>query len=132
MSDLYAPEGTKIYAMTDGIIIGHKEYYLGTYQVTVNHGNFIARYGEIKPGKEGLAKGLKIGSQVKKGQHIAYVGLLKFNSGEKSMLHIEIYNDSSNNLGIHLYNNLPYKRRSDLVDPTTYLDIAKRELPKGE
>lgn len=79
--DLYAPVGTKIYAMADGTIVDHRSYYLDMYQITVNHGDFIARCGEVKPNGERLATGLQVGSQVRKGQHIGYVDQLVFPSG---------------------------------------------------
>jgi murein DD-endopeptidase MepM/ murein hydrolase activator NlpD len=70
-ADLYAPVGTAIYAMDDGEIInGPYAFYLGTQAVEIQHGDFVARYGEIR----GVASGFKKGSKVIKGQLIAYFG----------------------------------------------------------
>lgn len=130
--DLYAPVGTHIYAMEDGEIIAHRGFYLNTNQIIVKHESFIARYGEVKPNGKGIVSGLKVGSKVKKGQHIGYVGELVFESGTiMSMLHLELYKGSSSG---KLSNNLfPYKRRSDLINPTEILDEAQKNLPnKGK
>lgn len=126
--DLYASVGTKIYAMADGKIIDYSLFYLGTWQITVDHGDYIIRYGEVKPNGDGLASGLSIGSKVKQGQHIGYVGHLVFSSGNSmSMLHLEMYDKSATG-NLTNTNNLPYKRRSDLVNPTSILDQASKNL----
>ncbi|GGB21800.1 M23 family metallopeptidase [Agarivorans gilvus] len=121
--DLYADAGTEIYAMTDGVVKAHRKFYLGTYQLIVDHGSFIARYGEVD---EALPDGIKVGDAVKKGQHIADVGLLTFKSGATmSMLHLEMYSGkASGALSDKSPNSNEYKRRSDLLDPTPYLDKA--------
>lgn len=63
-TDLCAPIGTPIYAMDDGQVTnGPYAFYLGTQAIEVNHGKFIARYGEIS----GAATGITKGSTVKKG-----------------------------------------------------------------
>lgn len=68
----------------------------------------------------GMGPGLKVGSDVKRGQLIAYVGELR--SGA-AMLHIEMYTGTG--LGrLTVRGNKPYQRRSDLTDPTPILDDA--------
>jgi murein DD-endopeptidase MepM/ murein hydrolase activator NlpD len=115
--DLLAPEGTEIYAIADGKVKAHYPFYSGTDAVEVEHtGGFIVRYGEISK----LAPGVKVGSEVKRGQHIAYVG--KLNSGS-SMLHFELYSGSESGK-LTNRRNKPYQRRSDLVNPSSYLDNA--------
>jgi murein DD-endopeptidase MepM/ murein hydrolase activator NlpD len=71
--DLLASEETAIYAVADGKVKAYYPFYSGTDAVEVEHtGGFVVRYGEISK----LAPGVKIGSTVKRGQHIAYVGKL--------------------------------------------------------
>jgi len=120
--DLYAPVGTPIYAMDDGEVIrGPYSFYLGTFALEVKHPDFVARYGEIS----GAAPGIKAGSKVKKGQLLGYIGELKFKSGNTmSMLHLELYRGTAT--GSLTTSALPYKRRGDLMDPTSILDKAKR------
>ncbi len=117
--DLIAPVGTKIYAVADGVIKKYKNFYHHTHAIVVLHtGGFVVRYGEVSP--SGLAPGLKIGSKVKSGQFIAYVGQL---SGGSHMLHFELYTGTESGR-LTVRSNKPYQRRADLVDPTVYLDKA--------
>jgi len=128
--DLYAPIGTKIYAMADGEIIAHREFYLNTNQIIVKHKNFIARYGEVRPNGKGIVSDLKVGSKVKKGQHIGYVGKLVFESGTvMHMLHLELYTSAISGSTLTVKANKPYQRRSDLINPTEILNKAKNNLP---
>jgi murein DD-endopeptidase MepM/ murein hydrolase activator NlpD len=110
--DLVTGVGTPVYAVGDGIVLDYYYFYSSTYAVEVQHADFIVRYGEIS----GLADGVNIGSRVKRGQMIARVGRL--DSGN-SMLHFEMY--SGEGTGNLTTGDLPYKRRSDLMDPTQYL-----------
>lgn len=119
--DLYAPAGTEIMAMKDGIVINIYEFYLGTKAIEVLHDDKLVRYGEIHDVKADI----KIGSRVKAGQVIAEVGTLKFKSGTTmSMLHLEVYSNTEEG-SLTVRENLPYKRRADLLDPTSILDNAK-------
>jgi murein DD-endopeptidase MepM/ murein hydrolase activator NlpD len=119
--DLISPEGTKIYAVYDGTVSrGPYYFYHGTYAVEVDHGGFVARYSEIK----GMASGLRVGSQVSAGQLLAYVGKMY----TSSMLHFELYQGTASG-GLTQRNHPPYQRRSDLLDPTPYLDMWKTRLP---
>jgi murein DD-endopeptidase MepM/ murein hydrolase activator NlpD len=134
------------------------------YQIVVDHGYFIANYRELSPASDvdiavagvdltdcetmkknrkgkGMADGLKIGSKVKAGQHIGYVGLLLYintNEGkiydEASMLHLEIYRDTNKPHEVmNAYLNISkYGRRSDLLDPTDFLDLARLSLPQKD
>lgn len=130
--DLLAPVGTKIYAMADGKIIDHREFYGQTWQITVDHGDLVIRYGEVKPNTLGIAPGLHVGSTVKQGQHIGYVGLVHFESGGTAhMLHLEMYDKSAHG-SLSNTNNPPYMRRNDLINPTSYLIKASQNLPLGE
>jgi SH3-like domain-containing protein len=116
---LIAPTGTEILAMADGKVIqGPYGFYSGTYALEVEHANgMVVRYGEI-----GLRvpAGIKAGTRVSRGQVIAYVGQLESGS---HMLHLEMYDGSGEGPLTERGNN-SYSRRSDLVDPTPYLDAA--------
>jgi murein DD-endopeptidase MepM/ murein hydrolase activator NlpD len=121
--DLIVPEGTPIYAVDNGTIVhGPYYFYRGTYAVEVQHPHFIARYCEIKQ----VAAALNRGSQVRKGQVIAYVGKMYFSS----MLHFEMYQGTATG-PLTQRNMPPYQRRSDHLDPTPYLDAWSAHLPTG-
>lgn len=116
--DLIAPAGTEVLAVADGKIVRFAPFYLGTWSLEVNHGNFTVRYSEVAVQ---LPQGLNVGSRVKRGDVIAYVGLMTSNS---QMLHLELYgNDAKGSLTQP--DNLPYMRRADLLDPTKCLDEAE-------
>lgn len=116
--DLIAPKGTSILAVADGTVIQNPYYfYSGTYALEVRHtGGFVVRYGEIST----AAPGVSAGQTVTRGQVIAYVG--KLDSGS-SMLHFEMYAGTASG-GLTVRSNQPFQRRSDLLDPTPYLDQA--------
>lgn len=122
--DLLSPQYKPILAVDHGTVIYRGDFYKGTNQLVVDHGHFTVRYGEVD--KEKRVKGIKKGSPVKPGEVIAYVGRLK-------MLHFEMYKgtDSGNltrrsNKENYLYvTPQNYQRRSDLIDPTPYLDRWK-------
>jgi len=119
--DLIAPEGSKIYAVADGkITVYIKDFHHGTGAMVVEHDDFTVRYCEIK----GIAKGLKRGSEVTCGQVIATVGMMY----TSSMLHFEMYKGTSSGSYTNR-SNPPYQRRDDLINPATYLDKWKSNLP---
>ncbi|UII28971.1 M23 family metallopeptidase [Fulvivirga maritima] len=146
--DLYYEVGEPIYAMADGKVIEVKSFYNDTFEITIEHDyeivkgfKMIVRYGEVN--KNNIL--VKVGDTVKKGQHIAKVGLLipyvHQPAGEKrGMLHLEMYTgelSSSPYPGDVLYNKMKYarskfyngnqsfRRREDLIDP---LDILNSTL----
>lgn len=115
--DLYAPAGTEIRAMADGVVRNIYYFYSNTDAIEIVHKNHIIRYGEVCKGKSLV----KAGDKVVKGQVIGYVGSLSIKV-PSMMLHLEMYsnpNDTGTLTGTNIY-----KRRSDLVDPTPYLDKA--------
>ncbi|HLV32774.1 MAG TPA: M23 family metallopeptidase, partial [Chitinispirillaceae bacterium] len=147
--DLYAPVGSKVYAMDDGIFIDYYHFYGQTYAMEIRHGKRIIRYGEIQPPKdkhgyefdippESVRKGFRFKeeAEIKRGQLIGYVGQLRFinkvtgvhENYKLSMVHLEMYNGDCG--GILTQNNwvyshikvLNYSRRSDLLNPTEFLD----------
>ena len=128
--DLYFPVGTTIHAITVGTVTrGPYEFYEGTYALEVDHGAFLARYGEIQ--KSAL---VRQGDRVSAGQPIAKVG--KLNSITNSMLHLELYDKSAtgdltvrNNQTKRTAKGVPFMRRRDLIDPTAKLNVWKNNRP---
>ena len=128
--DLYFPPGTIIHAITAGTVTrGPYPFYDGTWALEIDHGAFLARYGEIK--KDAL---VHMGDHVTPGQPIAKVG--KLIHIVNSMLHLELYNKSASGplnvkkeeSAIHT-NGKPFFRRKDLFDPTSKLNEWKNRLP---
>jgi murein DD-endopeptidase MepM/ murein hydrolase activator NlpD len=116
--DLYAPLGSEVIAIADGVVLDAYEFYLKTHAVEVKHGtvNGIVRYGEIK-----IAPGIAPGASVKEGQVIGYVA--KLNSHIHPMLHLELYSGAAvGPLSILNSKGGAFQRRSDLVDPTNLLN----------
>lgn len=122
--DLIARRGTPIYAVEKGTIINIDKFYLGTDEITIKHPNFVVRYGEIERGK--LPTDIAEGKEVQPGQLIAWVGRL-------NMLHFEMYQGEESGYLTQTWNKKNYKyvnpanyqRRSDLMDPTPFLDRWK-------
>jgi peptidoglycan hydrolase-like protein with peptidoglycan-binding domain len=151
--DLIADPGTVIYAVADGTIISYKNFYMQTYYLQVDHGEYTVRYGEIQPPKnaygkdsppddisKGLPNNLKAGAKVKKGDQIAYVGQLREYDKEQKkyvnkshMLHFELYKgsvtteltDESNSKHYDNVTAQNYMRAKQLLDPTKFLDDCK-------
>lgn len=133
--DLLVPANTDVLAVQNGRIIRGPYEFLHihdtksgcestTYAIDVLHDDFIARYAEIA---RTLPNGLAAKSLVAEGQVIAHVGT----QCGGTMLHFEMFNDTSRLEGLtdrsgstkYLYvRQAKYERRSDLLDPTTYLD----------
>jgi len=126
--DLAVPAGTEVYAVDDGLVVeaagGFDEY--GTSVVTIQHGEvyeddyIVVRYGEVGPPM------VQVGATVSKGDVIAKVG--KQPGG--TQLHLEMYGGYETG-PYKQENNLPYKRRGDIMDPTPYVDAwpAKSKAP---
>ena len=119
--DLYAPEGTDVYAMEDGtVLVAPYPFYGGTYALEIDHLKYIGRYTEIKEAAPGIRRGVK----VKKGQLIASVGKITTKNGTVlQMLHFEMYEGNENG-SLTDRSNPPFMRRNDLIDPTDTLDKA--------
>lgn len=128
--DLYFPEGTIIHAIADGrVTLGPYLFYQGTYALEVDHGAFLARYGEIQ-----LSTLVRQGDQVTAGQPIAKVGNLT--GIVNSMLHLELYDKSAQGpltvrgaQSAKTANGVRFMRRRDLIDPTAKLNQWKNNLP---
>ena len=113
--DLYAPLGSPVLAITAGRVVESRDFYLGTFQVTIDHGALgVVRCGEIS--HDGIPK---TGSVVEAGQQIGKIGNL--GKGLHPMLHIEHFSGAATGAMTNP-RNPPYSRRSDLQDCTTLLD----------
>jgi murein DD-endopeptidase MepM/ murein hydrolase activator NlpD len=116
--DLIAPKGTEIYAVEDGEVVrGPYPFYHGTdaIEFKLSASGRIVRYCEIS----GVAKGVHVGSKVKEGDLIAYVGKMY----KSSMLHLEMYEGTATG-NLTDRSNKGFQRRKDLMNPTEYLDNA--------
>lgn len=130
--DLYAPIGTVVHAITDGTVVrGPVPFYAGTYSVEIDHGDFLARYGEV----QGEAF-VRQGDHVKAGQPIAKVGRLVGISVPSAMLHLELYDKSAHGpltvpaaQSARTKDGRPFLRRKDLIDPQPRLEQWKAKLP---
>lgn len=119
--DLLGPKGTTIYAVADGTLVQPPYYfYTGTYAVEIRHGSYIVRYGEI------LGGSYIGGHTVKKGDPIAKIGRLDSGS---SMLHFEMYSNGASTAPLTTSTG-PYKRRSDLINPSPHLDEWLKNMPR--
>src|SRR4051812_11501992 len=60
--DLYFPRGTSIHAIADGVVTrGPYAFYCETFALEIDHGSFLARYGEIQSKTE-VAVGATVGA----------------------------------------------------------------------
>ncbi len=133
--DLYFPVGTPIHAIADGVVArGPYAFYCETFALEIDHGSFLARYGEIQSKTE-----VGAGATVRAGQKIAKVGHLIGIKVPSDMLHFELYDKSeSGALTIAsgprsaMKNNIPFMRRKDLIDPTLHLNRWRENLPPAE
>lgn len=116
--DLAAGAGSDVLAVDGGVVVevAYKFKY-NTSVVSIGHGDLydddyvVVRYGEVDTIM------VQLGDTVEQGDVIAKVG--KQPGG--TQLHLEMYRGDE--IGEYLQErNLPYKRRSDIIDPTSYLD----------
>jgi murein DD-endopeptidase MepM/ murein hydrolase activator NlpD len=130
--DLYFPKGSPIHAVADGVVTrGPYPFYCETFALEIDHGPFLARYGEIQSKTEVIA-----GATVRAGQKIASVGHLIGTQVPSDMLHFELYDKSlsgpltvASDSGSALKNGVPFTRRKDLIDPTLKLNQWRENLP---
>ena len=129
--DLYFPAGTTIHAITDGTVVrGPYPFYAKTFALEIDHGTFLARYGEIQEGTV-----VSQGDKVVAGQPIARVGHLIGIVVPSDMLHLELYDKSGNGRltvgsaeSARTAAGVPFLRRKDLIDPTPKLNTWKANL----
>ncbi|MDB6168354.1 MAG: uncharacterized protein JWM88_1218, partial [Verrucomicrobia bacterium] len=130
--DLYFPRGTPIHAVADGVVVrGPYSFYAQTFALEVDHGAFIARYGEIQ---EATLK--RAGDRVSAGERIASVGHLVGITVPSDMLHFELYDKSASgpltvaeSSKSAQRGGVPFMRRKDLFDPTSSLNQWQNSLP---
>jgi murein DD-endopeptidase MepM/ murein hydrolase activator NlpD len=130
--DLYFSKGTPIHAIADGVVMrGPYPFYCETFALEIDHGAFLARYGEIQSKTE-----VSAGATVKAGQKIASVGHLIGIQVPSDMLHFELYDKSlsgpltvASDSGSAMKNGVPFMRRKDLIDPTLQLNQWRENLP---
>jgi len=133
--DLYFPQGTFIHAIGDGVVTrGPYPFYCATFALEIDHGSFLARYGEIQTRAE-----VSEGDRVQAGQKIARVGHLIGIKVPSDMLHLELYDKSlSGSLTVvsdsdsAIRKGVPFMRRKDLMDPTMKLNQWRENLPRSQ
>lgn len=119
--DLYRYKNEPIKSVAPGKVISNLYYfYQGTYALEVRHsGGFVVRYGEMTGYK---APGVKVNATVKMGQKIGKMGKVNSNCC-RPMLHFELYSGSGRgSLSRKGASGGRFKRRSDLMNPTSYLE----------
>jgi len=133
--DLYFEKDTWIYAIADGTVTrGPYPFYCETFALEVDHGECLARYGEIQ-----AVTAVKQGDRVLAGQQIARVGHLVGVQVPSDMLHLELYDKSASGpLTItdtarskRRSDGIPFMRRQDLIDPTSKLNEWQSQLPQA-
>ena len=133
--DLYFEKGSWIYAIADGTVTrGPYPFYCETFALEVDHGDFLARYGEIQ-----AITTVKQGDRVQAGKPIARVGHLVGIQVPSDMLHLELYDKSASGpLTItdagrskKRSDGVPFMRRNDLIDPTAKLTQWQSQLPQA-
>jgi murein DD-endopeptidase MepM/ murein hydrolase activator NlpD len=132
--DLYFEKGTWIHAIADGTVTrGPYPFYCETFALEVDHGDFLARYGEIQ-----AITAVKKGDRVQAGEQIARVGHLVGIRVPSDMLHLELYDKSASGpLTItdparskKRSDGIPFMRRNDLIDPTPSLNQWQSQFPQ--
>ncbi len=131
--DLPAPAGTEVYSMDTGIVLHAPARFFSngadTLELEIAYSWGIVRYGEIGPK---FAEGVAKGKEVQAGQLITWVA--SQNGG--AQLHLEMYSNPNDSSQLTVkgndknYMNVPpknYGRRSDLMDPTPWI---QRSLKK--
>ncbi len=115
--DLYRYKDEPILSVAPGVVLRDLYYfYQGTYALEVRHsGGFVVRYGEMTGKKE---SGVSNGKKVKMGQRVGYMGKVNSNCC-RPMLHFELFKGTKS--GSLSSQGNKFQRRSDLLDPTHYL-----------
>lgn len=139
--DLYFPDSTPVLAIADGVVIRNPyPFYLKTWALEVDHGSFVARYGELDPD---VRERLRKGDRVRRGDQVGRVGVLIKPNGRRlgvpsMMLHVEVaagtepdgtsFTQKSKGRSARSLDGTYFFRRKDLLDPSGILRHAP--LPK--
>lgn len=123
--DLVVPLGTPVLAVADGVVMEAAErvFYRGTYAVVVQHDTCLVRYCEVRSAAPGIIRGVAVSA----GGVIGYVGKMY----KDSMLHLELYSAPYGKGDLTNRKNPPFQRRSDLRDPSGFLDGLALELQRS-
>ncbi|MES2801945.1 MAG: M23 family metallopeptidase [Bdellovibrionota bacterium] len=128
-ADLYSAQYQPVRAIADGVVLRDRaSFYLSTSVTEVAHGGgFIARYGEIASSAQ--KPGLRVGQLVKKGDIIGYVKKVSSRRVKFPMLHFELYKGTkTGSLTVKTNKLRDFQRRSDIMDPTKYLQKWEKSL----
>lgn len=118
--DLYHRNAEPVLSVASGKIVRDRYYfYQGTYAIEVEHqGGFIVRYGEISGKRPPKTKG---GTDVAAGDVVGYIKRVNSNCCSP-MLHFELFRGNGKG-PLTTKANRGYQRRSDLLNPTKYLQL---------
>lgn len=108
--DFAAPTGTKIYAAADGKIIKRERSRSAGNLIEINHGDYITVYMH----QSRFEKGLSVGSRVRQGQIIGYVGSTGYSTGP------------------HLHYELRKASNRGVLDPLKVSPISNNGVSKAE
>ncbi|NJL22478.1 MAG: peptidoglycan DD-metalloendopeptidase family protein, partial [Leptolyngbyaceae cyanobacterium SM1_3_5] len=116
--DLFANFGDPVVAIENGEIVHFYPFCCGETKTTnalfVAHSNVVVNYGEVAP--DSLRRtGLRVGSRVRAGQVIGYVGR---NPGGSTMIHFEVYSPGTRRNAQWMKN---AARPANVLNPTRYL-----------
>ena len=117
--DLYAPPGSAVVACEAGkVTLGPYPFFDGSFAIEITAGDGrVFRYCEMT-----FLSSLKAGAMVAAGQQIGAVAWLP--TAHMSMVHFEMYTGKASGM-LTQPNSGIYGRRSDLVNPTPYLDACQ-------
>lgn len=134
--DMYTPALTPVYPITTGKVLYAGEFYLGTWEVTIEHDieivpghKLIVRYGEMDPKSVQVSTGDTVDTKTMLGKtgYLEKKGapLVVLDGKAVYMLHLEMYTgESGNDLSkspLTDKSNGKYQRRNDLMDPENLL-----------
>jgi len=114
VANLVAPAGTEIFAVADGVVIETSRGILP--QPCEGSGHTASRICRAILRIRDAAPGIKLKSEVKAGQVVAFVGQM-FHA---AMLHFEVYSGTMAG-PLTVRSNKPFQRRADIIDPTALL-----------
>lgn len=115
--DLYRELREPILSVAPGKVIRDRyHFYQGTYALEVVHsGGFVVRYGELDAK---TVPGMNKGKEIKMSEKIGYMGKVNSNCC-RPMLHFELFKGTAT--GGLSTGGSGFQRRSDLLNPTSYL-----------